>query len=269
MDTQSLTQLASIAEVAIGKARATLLEVQHDMTVFAKGTLDVVTNADLAVEEAVKTFLTAETPEIGFLGEESGASSESSLRWTLDPVDGTVNFSRGLPTFAMSLALLDGASAVVAVTDAPRLDERYNAVLGAGSTLNGRPIRARTSTGIDASIVCLDDYAPGARHIPERAAIYAALAPNVLRVRTTGSAALDLAWLAAGRVDAVIMLSNKPWDTAPGVLLAKEAGAKVVDLRGDPHSTTSSSLLAGTGEVLHGFLELVTGAVGRRDWDSE
>lgn len=269
MDSLSLTAFATIADIAVGAARTTLAEAQRHMSVRDKGKRDVVTDADLAVEEVVRSLLEAETPEIGFLGEESGTSSQSALRWTLDPIDGTVNFSRGLPTFAISLALLEGSHAIIAITDAPRLDERYHAVLGRGATLNGLPIVARDTQGLNSSIVCLDDYSPGAKHVPERAAIYAAVSPEVMRVRTTGSAALDMAWLAAGRVDAVIMLSNKPWDTAPGALLAKESGAEVLDLDGAPHSTESTSLLAGTRAVVRDVLSLVTRAVDTRAWDDD
>lgn len=250
-------ELVSVAEAAMEIATATLVRTEPGVRSMAKGPRDLVTTVDIAIENAVRGFLAEETPEIGFIGEETGESPAAGLRWVLDPIDGTVNFSRGLPTFAISLTLIDSASAVLALADSPRLRERYMATRGGGGSLNGSPLVASSPDSIGESLVCLDDFAPGGKFVAERAALYTALSPKVMRIRSTGSAALDLAWLAAGRVDAVIMMSNQPWDTAGGVLMAREAGAFVADLKGAPHEISSTSLLAASSNVAAGILNII------------
>ena len=229
-----------------------------------KGDRDMVSDLDIAIERTVRTFLADATPEIGFLGEEEGAKgAQSGLRWALDPIDGTANFVAGIPLFAVSLALIDDLQSLLGVVDIPVLGERYTAAQGGGSMLNGEPIAVRQVHNLADAIVATGDYAVSDDAMsanPLRLAITRQLADRVQRVRMIGSAAIDLTWVAAGRLDASIMLSNKPWDTAAGVIIAREAGAAVVDSDGAHHTLGSSATVATSGSLLPQVIRLISDA---------
>ncbi|WP_309246184.1 inositol monophosphatase family protein [Verrucosispora sioxanthis] len=223
----------------------------------AKGDRDLVSELDYAIERDLRTFLSAETPDIGFLGEEEGPSGSSSRRWVLDPIDGTSNYVRGLPLCAVSLALVDGNEAVAGVIQLPFLSATYTAASGGGAHVNGRPITVSSTTCMSQALVAIGDYAVGpgaAARNRLRFALTSQLAAEVQRIRMTGSAALDLAWLAEGRLDAALTLSNHPWDMAAGVIIAREAGAAVIDGNGARHDMTSTMTLAVTPELMSPIL---------------
>ena len=164
--------------------------------VTAKGDRDMVTEVDYAVEQAVRDFLTRETPEIAFLGEEEGLThTGSGLMWALDPVDGTANFLHGIPLCAVSLGLIDKNIPTLGVIDLPFLDTRYTAVEGTGARANGAEINASHTRDLDAAIVSIGDYAVGTgaqeRNRP-RLALTHELAARVQRVRMFGSAAIEM-----------------------------------------------------------------------------
>ncbi|QSB17368.1 inositol monophosphatase family protein [Natronosporangium hydrolyticum] len=244
-----------------------LIRQQTAGTLTPKGDRDYASEVDYAVERELRSFLARATPSIGLLGEEEGASGASSAReWTLDPVDGTVNFAHGLPLCGVSLALMEAKQPVLGVIDLPFLGERYTAVRGQGAYLNGEPIRVGEVSRLHDAIVSIGDFAIGdraqERNVP-RLAVTAALASQALRVRILGSAALDLAWLAAGRTNAVVTLSNKPWDMAAGIIIAREAGAVVVDADGTEHTADSSATLAAPPALVAEVVELVQTASKR------
>jgi myo-inositol-1(or 4)-monophosphatase len=223
--------------------------------VIPKGERDMVSSADLEIERAVGEFLAERTPGTGFLGEEgglTGPATESGLQWVLDPVDGTANFVRGLPLCAISLGLLAGDRAIGGVVSLPRLGLRYWGSEGGGAFRNGEPIGPSTTSRLDSAIVAVGDFAVGpdaqARNV-RRLAVLAALAPRLQRVRMLGAAVVDLVWVADGRLDACVMLSNKPWDTAAGVAIARAAGAEVTDVDGREHSAASVTTVASTPAV--------------------
>ncbi|WP_425321284.1 inositol monophosphatase family protein [Couchioplanes caeruleus] len=230
----------------------------------AKGDRDMASEVDYAIEEQVRAFLSHKTPDVGFLGEENGTSgSTNDLMWALDPVDGTVNFVHGSPLCAISLGLIVGSRPVLGVIDLPFLGERYSAVEGAGAEADGRRITVSSVSKVSEAVVAVGDYAVGdraAQKNSERFAMTERLTAKVQRIRMHGSAAIDLAWLAAGRVDAIAMLANKPWDTAAGVIIAREAGAQVVDRDGLPHDTCVQSTVAAHPALLPAVLSLVAGA---------
>ncbi|MEU8260785.1 inositol monophosphatase family protein [Micromonospora sp. NPDC048999] len=238
--------LLPIAAEAVSRA-AKAMRQQSPGTLTVKGDRDVASQLDYAIERDVQTFLAAETPEIGFLGEEQGATGPSEMRWVLDPIDGTANFVRGLPMCAVSLALAHRNEAVLGIIELPFLGLLYRAAKGGGAYANGREIRASSTSHLNDAIVAIGDYAVGpdaeARN-RLRLALTAQLAAEVNRVRMTGSAALDLAWLAEGRLDAALTLSNNAWDMAAGVVIAREAGAAVIDQNGAAHDLDSTVTLA-------------------------
>jgi myo-inositol-1(or 4)-monophosphatase len=215
-----------------------------------KGDRDLVTDIDVAVEREVHAFLDRETPEIGFLGEENGGqalANTDSYVWTLDPIDGTSNFAHGVPLCAVSLGLVCDGEPIVAAMVAPYLELRYHAVKGEGAFANSKPIKVSQTTDLAKAIVSIGDYAVGENATDKnqkRLRLTALLAERVERVRMFGTAALDLAWVAEGRTDATAILANKPWDTAAGVLIAREAGALVVDRNGNRHNFSSAETIA-------------------------
>jgi myo-inositol-1(or 4)-monophosphatase len=249
----SFDGMLPVAQEAVELASRMVRE-QRPGAVVEKGDRDLVSEADVAVERAVRTFLSVKTPDIGFLGEEEGVTdSRNGLMWALDPIDGTSNYVRGLPLCAISLALIDDRCAVLGVIDAPFLGSRYYALRGAGAHLDGAPIHTSNTRHLREAIVAMGDYASG-KHADtknrDRLALTHKLAVRVQRIRMLGTAALDLAWLAEGKLDAAVMLSNKPWDTQAGVLLAREAGATVVGRSGEPHTSDSTATIACATDAL-------------------
>lgn len=230
----------------------------------AKRDRDMVTELDLAIEAEVREFLARETPEFGFLGEEGGAVGEHSVKWVLDPLDGTANLTHGLPLCAVSLALVEDDRTVVGAIALPFLGARYRAALGGGAFRDGERISCSTTDRLADAMVALGDYAVGDdadRRNEARLAVTAALAARVQRVRMLGSAAIDLAWVADGTLDASVMLSNKAWDTSAGVLVAREAGAVVTDVHGVEHGVASGSTVAVGAGLAESVLGVLADAV--------
>lgn len=174
--------------------------------------------------------------------------NDADLMWALDLVDGTVNLMHGVPLCGISLGLVRGIEPVLGVIDLPFLGLRYSAWRGAGAFRGEQRIAAASDTDRMAdAVVALGDYAVGedaARKNVERFRITRVLAASAQRIRMFGSAAIDLAWVAEGRIAASVMLVDKPWDTAAGVVLAREAGATVIDQNGSPHTMRSTSTIA-------------------------
>ena len=234
---------------------------EHVGTLVAKGDRDFATAVDISVEQAIKDALRDLAPGVPFLGEESGGGKiGAGPLWVLDPIDGTVNFSRASPLCGISLALLVDGRPTLAVVDLPYLGERYLAAAGAGAFLNGRPVRCSRSTKLRASVVGMSDFSVGRDapyENPLHLALVGALARRALRVRLHGSEALDLAWTAAGRLGATVMLSNLPWDVSGGVLLVREAGGMVIDLDGSPHTPGSRCTIGSSHGLVEPLLELL------------
>ena len=196
-----------------------------------KGEVDPVTEIDRAAEVAIGEVLAKQRPADSILGEEGGATGSSNRRWVVDPIDGTVNFVHGIPHFAVSIALWDTDAPVVGVVLDVMRDELFAASAGEGATVDGRPITVSETQELGES-VCATGFPYDRR---ERAQELAAQVERVLRrsraIRRMGSAALDLAWVAAGRYDAYWEVDLQPWDIAAGLLLLTEAGG--IATRGD------------------------------------
>ena len=242
-------------EIVLGRSPA---------VVTAKGDRDMVSDVDLQIERAVRGYLRERSPEVGFLGEEEGnAPGEGELQWVLDPIDGTANFVKGIPLYSISLALLNEKEPVLGVIDVPGEGRRYSAAVGSGAYCDSTRIRVRPTLRLEDAIVTIGDYAVGEQAAARnqiRLAVTRRLAERALRVRMVGSAAIDLAWLAHGRTDAAIIFGNKPWDTAAGVILAREADGLVVDAHGEHHTLRSASTIAASAELLDQVLELISEA---------
>ena len=265
---QELVRAPALLEVerAIAAASVLLVEGRGKLdTVIAKGDRDFATSLDIEAERQVRTRLYALAPDIGFLGEEQGGPAPGDEpMWVLDPIDGTVNFARGSPLCAISLALVEQGRPRLAVVEFPFLAERYLAAEGSGAYLNGTRITT-VERPLAEAVIGFTDYSVGhdaPSENPIHLRLMAALATRALRVRVHGSEALELAWLAAGRLDAAIMLSNLPWDVSGGVLLVREAGGVVYDLEGSEHGLGSAATLGSTRSLRAPLLEVVQSALG-------
>jgi myo-inositol-1(or 4)-monophosphatase len=228
--------------------------------VSAKGDRDMVSDIDVQIERAVRGFLHDQAPEMGFMGEEEGGADEHELQWVLDPIDGTANFVKGIPLYAISLAVVRQDEPVLGIIDIPPDGSRYTAVVGGGAYHCGHRIGIRRTSQLGQATVTLGDYAVGeqaAAKNQQRLAVTAELGQQALRVRMLGSAAIDLAWLAHGRTDAAIIFGGKPWDIAAGIVLVREAGGVVTDGRGSRHSFHAASTVATSPELLGSVLDLI------------
>jgi myo-inositol-1(or 4)-monophosphatase len=214
---------------------------------------DLVSDADRVSEEAVRELLAGERPDDGLLAEEgSSQESASGRRWVIDPLDGTVNYLYGLPAWCVSVALEDADGALVAVVLDPLRDETFTAERGRGAAVNGeaihvsgeeRPERALIATGFS--------YSAEVR--AEQAEVLSRVLPRFRDIRRAGAAALDLAYLAAGRVDGYYERGLKHWDWAAARLLVTEAGGAVAELPGEP-----AGIAAASPGLLPALLELVS-----------
>lgn len=257
------SDLLEIASAAVDIA-ADLIRTHRPGALTAKGDRDMATEVDFAVEHRVGSFLRDATPGIAFLGEEQGHQGDNSnLMWALDPIDGTANFVHGIPLCGVSLGLVQDRRPVLGVIDLPFLGTRYSAVENRGAYANETPIAVSKTDQLSQAIVAIGDYAVGdnaqQRNQP-RLAVTRQLAAQAQRVRMHGSAAVDLAWLAHGKIDALVTLSNKPWDMAAGVIIAREAGAQVIDKDGSPHTVQSQATIGAGPELIPQVLRLVKDA---------
>jgi myo-inositol-1(or 4)-monophosphatase len=264
-------ELADLLPVALDAATVAtdLIRTRRPTTVIEKSDRDLVSDVDIAIERAVRDMLRKATPDIAFLGEEEGGPDDPATGWvwTLDPIDGTSNYSRRVPLCATSLALLQDGKPVLGVIDAPLLAERYHATEGHGAWTGDRQMHTSTTAHLHDAIVAVGDYATGSgasRKNETMLATTVQLTSRVHRIRMLGTAALDLAWLADGRLDASITLSNLPWDMAAGIIIAREAGAVVVDVDGTPHTMRSAATIGAAPALLAQLLPLLQ-AVGPPD----
>ncbi len=227
-----------------------------------KGSVDLVTEVDLACEAVITTILSKGAPGIPIVGEESaqpGAPLPPSC-WIVDPLDGTTNFVHGYPAYGVSIALqLDGALELGCVHD-PLRGETFTAQRGRGAQCNGEPIRVSEVAELDGALM-VSGFPYDRR---ERAAYYLAFFQAFMEraqgVRRAGAAALDLCWLAAGRADGYWEFGLKPWDIAAGALIIREAGGEVSGMLGEPLELAGARIVASNGR-LHPQLQRVIGDV--------
>ena len=213
---------------------------------------DMVSDADRDAEAAIERTLLGERPDDGLVAEE-GAHREGAggRRWVVDPLDGTTNFLYGIPGWAVSVALEDGGGGAVGVIHDAVRDETFTAVRGLGARLQGQPIEVRSGERLDSALVATGfGYDPDQRRA--QAELLVGVLPRVRDIRRAGAAALDLAWLAAGRLDGYYERGLKPWDWAAGRLIVAEAGGALRELDGEP-----TGLVAASPGVLDELFSLV------------
>ncbi|MEV8567680.1 inositol monophosphatase family protein [Streptomyces sp. NPDC051322] len=231
------TELLELAQEAARRAGALLRDGRPaDLAVAAtkSSPIDVVTEMDIAAEKLITGYLGDFRPDDGFLGEEGASSTGSSgVRWIVDPLDGTVNYLYGLPTWSVSIAAEQNGETVVGVVAAPMRGETFHAVRGAGAYLGDRRLRCRPSPSLDQALVSTGfNYVTTVR--THQAAVAQRLIPQLRDIRRGGSAAVDLCDVAAGRLDGYYERGLHPWDRAAGDLIAREAGAVTGGRPGGP-----------------------------------
>ena len=269
----AITGIIRVMERAARKAgqrlRRDFGEVEH-LQVSRKGPADFVTKADRRAERTIYEELKAVRPDWGFLLEESGEidMDPARPRWIVDPLDGTSNFLHGIPHFSVSIAAQevrpDGngwGDVIAALVYQPITDESFWAEKNRGAWLQDRRLRVSGRRRLDESLIATGIPFAGAGDPAEWTAIYNALAPQVAGIRRFGSAALDLAWVAAGRFDGFWESGIFPWDTAAGCLLVREAGGFVTDWRGISHAICNEQVLAGADAIHSKLHKSIAGAL--------
>jgi myo-inositol-1(or 4)-monophosphatase len=226
-------------------------EVQN-LQVSMKGPGDYVSQADRKAEEIVKTELMRARPDYGFLGEEGGAleGADSQHRWIVDPLDGTTNFLHGIPMFAVSIGLERQGQIVAGVIYNPAVDELYTAEKGGGAFLNDRRLRVAARTKLTDAVVGTGVPHLGRGHHGNYLVQLRNVMSEVSGVRRLGAAALDLAYVAAGRFDGFWEEGLGAWDLAAGIIMIREAGGFVSDLSGGQKMLDHGSIVAGN-ELIH------------------
>jgi myo-inositol-1(or 4)-monophosphatase len=243
-------------EVALAAAReagAILLdEAKSPQSVSYKGEVDLVTQADLRSERAIAARLREAFPDHRIVGEEMGEEGahdgSSRYRWLVDPLDGTTNFAHGFPVYAVSIALLEDDEPVAGVVSHPSANEMFSAKRGSGAWLNGRPIHVSGIASLSASLLGTG-FPTHKRSESPNLRYYGEFTLRSHGVRRAGAAALDLCSVACGRYEAFWEFGLKPWDTAAGILLVREAGGRATDFNVQPYHPGDRILLASNGLI--------------------
>lgn len=242
----------TVCEQAVRSAGSVLLQYLGRVVPREKGPADLVTDADFASQETVRRTVLGAFPNHCLIGEEDAqpAASRTEYRWVVDPLDGTTNFVHGIPFFCVSLALEKNGQLLVGAIYNPVTGECFKAAAGRGAYFNGRQIRASKVTELRGAVAVAGFPSMAHRNSPDVKVFLEAL-DQVQSARRTGSAALNLAYVAAGRMDVFWSFSTKIWDIAAGVLMVEEAGGVITSPTGEPFSLEKGQFLASANRPLH------------------
>jgi myo-inositol-1(or 4)-monophosphatase len=238
-------------------ARIQTFHLGGDLEIETKSTdTDLVTKVDRMCEESIRDTLLGSYPDHTVLGEELGQTSEGSHRWIVDPLDGTLNYAHGFPFFCVSIALeIEGKMEIAVVLD-PVRDELFTATRGCGAFLNGRPIQV-TNEGILKNSMLATGFAYDPAAAAANIKVFARVLPRVRTVRRPGAAALDLSYVACGRLDAFWEPTLNPWDVAAGMLLVTEAGGTVTNGTGESYQLENPVIVASNTNLHSKLLALI------------
>ena len=258
---EPMLNIALRAAIKAGDIIEKAFERLDVINVEEKGRNDYVSEVDRKAEREIIYHLSKSYPDHKFLGEESGSTGpeDSDYQWIIDPLDGTTNFLHGIPHFAVSLACTYKGQLEHAVIFDPIKHEEFTASRGKGAMLNGRRMRVSHRKSLDGALIGtgipFNGYAFD--NIEPYLACLRAVAGQTAGIRRAGSAALDLAYLAAGRFDGFWEVSLKPWDIAAGVLLIKESGGMVADFKGGNDFMKTGNIVGGTTKTFKPLLSIV------------
>jgi len=253
-----LLDIACTAAMSAGRLIRDRFHQPHDIRM--KGVINLVTETDLAAEALILDHLARATPDIPVMAEESAQSTtvRSEARyWVVDPLDGTTNFAHGVPHFAVSIALLEQGSPRVGAVYHPMLDELYCASRGGGAWLNRQQVHVTRTDELIKALVATGFPYDIDQTLPVVLRQLGQVLPAVRDIRRAGAAALDLAYVACGRLDGFYEINLQPWDTAAGWLLVEEAGGRLSDFGGAPYSPFVPQTLASNGRLHTALVQLL------------
>ena len=246
--------LQTAIELALRAGKVQLARCGEDLGVGKKGTIDLVTQVDIEVEKMGRALIAERFPSHVVLAEELPNVPRTERPapgccWIFDPIDGTVNYAHGLPIFCCSLALeIDGRVEIGVVYD-PSREELFVAERGAGARLNGSPMAVSSTNALLDALLCTGFPYDVHTTVDEVVGLFGAFIGRAQAVRRLGSAALDLCYVAAGRLDGFWEQRLKPWDTAAGALMVEEAGGRVTGMSGAPFAPRAGHVLATNGPL--------------------
>lgn len=219
---------------------------------------NLVTNIDRGSEVMIKEFIAKNFPEHGILAEESGASSPlSEYKWIIDPLDGTTNFTHAFPVYCVSIGVEHKGEVVAGAVYDPNFDELFSAEKGSGSFLNGRRLKVTSSNTLERSMLATG-FPYDIKHNPFNCIQhFEAFLIRAQAIRRLGSAALDICYVAAGRLDGFWEVNLHPWDTAAAALIANEAGAKVTGFHGEKYSIYQRDIVLSNGLIHDEMIEVL------------
>ena len=227
------------------------------LNVVEKQQLDFVSEVDKLAEAEIIKELRRAYPDHAILAEESGATGKGPLTWVIDPLDGTHNYLRGIPHFCVSIALLDKGVPIHAVVFDPLRDELYTASKGDGAFINDRRMRVSKRENLGGAMIATGFPFRQREHLVPQLDMTRAILGQAEDIRRSGSAALDLAYVAAGRYDGYFEIGLKPWDMAAGVLLVHEAGGRYCDFAGRDGIPASGNIIAGNLNVAKAMVDAI------------
>jgi len=256
----ALHPMLTIAVKAARRAASIITRAARDvdsLSVTAKRQNDFVTEVDRAAEAAIIEVLKKAYPDHALLAEESGASGNSEYVWIIDPLDGTTNFIHGFPHYGVSIALQHRGALTQAVVYDPVRNELFTASKGRGAYLNDHRIRVSRRGQLDAALIGTGFPFRQLEHLPMYLRSFTMVTERTAGVRRAGAATLDLAYVAAGRLDGFWEIGLSPWDMAAGALLILEAGGLIADFDGESNYMNAGHIVCGTPKVFASLLQLV------------
>ena len=227
------------------------------LNIVEKQQMDFVSEVDKLAEAEIIKELRRAYPDHAILAEESGATGKGPLTWVIDPLDGTHNYLRGIPHFSVSIALLEKGVPIHAVVFDPLRDELYTASKGDGAYLNDRRMRVSKRENLGGAMIATGFPFRQREHLTAQLDMTRAILGQAEDIRRSGSAALDLAYVAAGRYDGYFEIGLKPWDMAAGVLLVHEAGGRYCDFAGRDGIPASGNIIAGNLNVAKAMVDAI------------
>ncbi len=259
MDAETLREHLEVAAEAARQAGVVLESWRQRFAVREKGRFDLVTDADVAAQEAIQTHLKQRCPDHGFLGEEAEAPTLRSTKqptWIVDPLDGTTNYVHDCPCYAVSIGLEQEGELWVGVIFDPSRDELFTAARGQGAWLNGRRLQTTQTSRLEQALLSTG-FPPDLRGQEHTLAAWRDFSLCTRSLRRTGSTALNLAYVAAGRHDGFWTYQAHPWDAAAGAVLVREAGGIVTNINGAAYDLDTLDMLASNGPLHPAMVEML------------
>jgi len=253
-----MVNIAVRAARRAGELMVRQLNQLEKLKVAEKSRNEFVTQVDEAAEAAIIEVIRDHYPEHSILAEESGASGEHEYQWIIDPLDGTTNFIHGFPVFSVSIAVARAGEIEHGVVYDPLRQEIFTASRGQGAQLDGHKIRVSKRTSLQGALIATGlPYRANLKHLDRYLGMLRAVMQDTAGIRRPGSAALDLCYVAAGRVDGFWELGLSKWDIAAGALMIREAGGRISDFRGTDAFLDSGNVVCGTPKVYAALSKLL------------